>query len=127
MDRSGVLEGVCEQLVTAAGALLDRCEAALDGKASPGHCFFDPMHVEGTARVRWRAPASFASVTLPACRACRRAIREHRTPEAVVDSSGPRPMPYFAVPAERSVWAATGYGTLAPDLAARILRGELRG
>lgn len=107
--------------------LLDRCEAALDGKASPGHCFFDPRHVEGTARVRWRAPASFASVTLLACRTCRRTIREHRTPEAVVDSSGPRPMPYFAVPAERSVWAATGYGTLAPDLAARILRGELRG
>ncbi|GAA1458481.1 hypothetical protein NE857_19360 [Nocardiopsis exhalans] len=106
--------------------LLDQCEAALDGKASPGHCFFDPRHVEGTAHVRWRAPASFASVRLLACRTCRRAIREHRNPEAVTDSSGPRPMPYFAVPAERSVWAATGYGTLAPDLAARILRGELR-
>jgi hypothetical protein len=41
------------------------------------------------------------------------------------------PVPYFMVPADQSLWAATGYGTLPghsdAELVARVLRGEHRG
>lgn len=107
--------------------LLDMCEAALNGEISPAHCFFDPRHTGGKAFVRWRAPASFESVRVLACRECRQAIRRHRTPPAVLDSTGERPLPYYAVPPENSVWAATGYGTLASDLPGRVMRGDHRG
>lgn len=107
--------------------LLDHCEAALTGGSAPQHCFFDPRHPGDAGRVRWRVPATHRAVTVRACADCRRDVKGYRMPKAVLDTSGARPVPYYAVPAERSVWAATGYGTLAPDLAARILRGELRG
>lgn len=107
--------------------LLDMCDAALDGGIRPAHCFFDPRHTSGKAMVRWRAPASFDSVRVLACRECRKAIRAHRTPQPVLDSTGARPLPYYSVLPERSVWAATGYGTLVSDLPARIMRGEHRG
>ncbi|MEU4282384.1 hypothetical protein [Nocardiopsis dassonvillei] len=107
--------------------LLDMCDAALDGEIRPAHCFFDPRHVGGKAMVRWRAPASFDSVRVLACRECRKAVRAHRTPQSVLDSTGARPLPYYSVPPEDSVWAATGYGTLVSDLPARIMRGEHRG
>lgn len=107
--------------------LLDMCEAALNGEISPAHCFFDPRHTGGKAFVRWRAPASFESVKVLACRECRQAVRQHRTPPAVLDSTGERPLPYYAVPPENSVWAATGYGTLVSDLPGRIMRGDHRG
>ncbi|OOC54374.1 MULTISPECIES: hypothetical protein [Nocardiopsis] len=106
--------------------LLDMCEAALDGEISPVHCFFDPRHDGGKAPVRWRSPASFDSVRVMACRECRKAVRQHRTPPAVPDSTGGRPLPYYAVSPEHSVWAATGYGTLTPDLPARVVRGDHR-
>lgn len=107
--------------------LLDMCDAALDGEIRPAHCFFDPRHTSGKAMVRWRAPASFDSVRVLACRECRKAVRGLRTPSSVLDSTGGRPLPYYSVPPERSVWAATGYGTLVSDLPARIMRGEHRG
>lgn len=107
--------------------LLDMCDAALDGEIRPAHCFFDPRHTSGKAMVRWRAPASFDSVRVLACRECRRAVRGHRTPPSVLDSTGDRPLPYYAVPPERSVWAATGYGTLVSDLPGRVMRGGHRG
>ncbi|WP_433700772.1 hypothetical protein [Nocardiopsis sp. CA-288880] len=110
-----------------AHVLLDICDAALDGGPPPPHCFFDPRHHGGTAHVRWRAPASFDSVRVLACRACRKEVRAHRTPAAVPDSSGARPLPYYAVPPEESVWAATGYGTLGSDLPGRVMRGGHRG
>ncbi|MFD6949546.1 hypothetical protein A6A08_07625 [Nocardiopsis sp. TSRI0078] len=106
--------------------LLDMCEAALDGEIRPAHCFFDPRHDGGKAPVRWRSPASFDSVRVMACRECRKAVRKYHTPPSVLDSTGARPLPYYSVPPEHSVWAATGYGTLATDVPARVLRGEHR-
>ncbi|WP_017571576.1 hypothetical protein [Nocardiopsis halotolerans] len=106
--------------------LLDMCDAALNDEVSPLHCFFDPRHDSGKAPVRWRAPASFDSVRVMACRECRKTVRKYRTPPSVLDSTGARPLPYYTVPPEHSVWAATGYGTLTSDLPARIMRGEHR-
>lgn len=110
-----------------ARVLLDHCEAALSGDSTPRHCFFDPRHEGQTGKARWRAPASHRSVTVRACARCRRDLKEHRVPMTVLASSGRVAVPYYAVPARESVWAATGYGTLAPDLAARVLRGDDRG
>lgn len=110
-----------------ARVLLDHCEAALSGDSTPRHCFFDPRHEGETGKARWRAPALHRSVTVRACARCRRDLKEHRIPMTVLASNGLDAVPYYAVPAQESVWAATGYGTLAPDLAARVLRGEVRG
>ena len=110
-----------------ARVLLDHCEAALSGDPTPRHCFFDPRHEDETGKARWRAPASRRSVTVRACARCRRDLKEHRVPMVVLASNGSDTVPYYAVPARESVWAATGYGTLAPDLAARVLRGDARG
>ncbi|MEY9215272.1 hypothetical protein NI17_015685 [Thermobifida halotolerans] len=54
----------------------------------------------------------------------------HRAPEApaaealgaVLDDG--RRVPYYDLPPELSVWAATGYGALRDDLVARVLRGD---
>lgn len=107
--------------------LLDHCEAALTAGPSPRHCFFDPRHQGVTAPVSLRVPASPRATTVPACPDCRRDVRSHVPPRAVLDTSRDRPSPYYAVPAEHSVWAATGYGTTAPDLVERILGGGARG
>lgn len=109
-----------------ARVLLDHCEAALSGDCVPRHCFFDPRHEGDTGKARWRAPASHRSVTVRACARCRRDVKEHRVPMTVLASVGGDAVPYYAVPAQESVWAATGYGTLAPNLAARVLRGDAR-
>lgn len=106
--------------------LLDLCEAHLAGEAPPERCFFDPRHEGKVSVVRWRSPASFDSVRVRACQNCRKAVRSHRAPESVPDSTGPRTLPYYAVSAEESVWAATGYGAFADDLPERIARGEHR-
>lgn len=107
--------------------LLDHCEAALTAGPTPRHCFFDPRHQGVKAPVRLRVPASPRATTVPACPDCRRDVRAHVPPKAVLDSLRDRPTPYYAVPAEESAWAATGYGTLAPDLVERVLSGGARG
>ncbi|MEU3021003.1 hypothetical protein ABZ635_26885 [Nocardiopsis sp. NPDC007018] len=107
--------------------LLDHCEAALTGAAAPRHCFFDPRHRGQTRPVRLRVTASPRAVSVPACAECRADVRAHRVPASVPDSSQGQPVPYYSVPSERSVWAATGYGTLAPDLVNRVLGGGVRG
>lgn len=107
--------------------LLDHCEAALNGRPAPRHCFFDPRHRGETARTSLRVPASPRATSVQACADCRRDLRAHVPPRAVLDSSHGQPTPYYAVPAQHSVWAATGYGTLAPDLVQRVLGGGARG
>ncbi|PWV49402.1 hypothetical protein [Nocardiopsis sp. L17-MgMaSL7] len=107
--------------------LLDHCEAALTAGPSPRHCFFDPRHQGVKAPASLRVPASPRATTVPACPDCRRDVHAHVPPRAVLDSSYGLPSPYYAVPAEQSVWAATGYGTLAPDLVERVLSGGARG
>ena len=53
-------------------------------------------------------------------------MAERRAPEVLTDRVDGHDVPYFEVDADRSVWAATGYGALRDDLDARILRGDLR-
>ncbi|SEP10299.1 hypothetical protein [Actinacidiphila rubida] len=97
-------------------------------------CFFDPLHGRAARRLDWRPLGRTRALHVAACRACADAVRGHRAPEVLtdVDPAGRR-VPYFEVPAARSVWAATGYGAMAlpgrasrddPDaLVPRVLRG----
>lgn len=117
-----------------AGALvlLDLCDAHVDqavaARSTPRpvrHCFFDPLHGTRTSTTPWRGLGTRRRVTVWACGDCATALRKHRQPEAlpaVLDDG--RRVPYYDLPPERSVWAATGYGTLHDDLVARVLRGD---
>ncbi|MEO3768567.1 hypothetical protein [Streptomyces sp. B8F3] len=88
-------------------------------------CFFNPLHGRATHRTRWRPLGSRRQLSIAACDTCTKAIRERRAPEVLTDTTDGREVPYFEVPAESSVWAATGYGSLTRDaLAPRVARGD---
>ncbi|GAB2811852.1 hypothetical protein GCM10022221_06710 [Actinocorallia aurea] len=70
-------------------------------------CFFNPLHGDATAEVTWRRIGTRDSIKVRACQACAKAVRDHRTPEALLDTSGDRPLPYYA---GDSLWSRTGYG-----------------
>ncbi|PNE39835.1 hypothetical protein AOB60_36675 [Streptomyces noursei] len=127
----------------AAGTVLDRARGVPDlagvfalvaeGRAalSPAPatlplCFFHPLHGPATRRIPWRPLGRREQLRVAACDACLRAVRTRRAPEVLTDRLDDRPVPYFEVPAEKSLWAATGYGSLLSDssLAARVQRGD---
>ncbi|GAB3494681.1 hypothetical protein [Nocardiopsis coralliicola] len=127
-------DGIAD-LADAAGALvlIDLAEfdlqRAVSGRRSgkrPRHCYANPLHGTGTADRDWRALGSARSVRVPLCADCSRAVRNFAAPAALLVEHDGRDVPYYTVPAEQSVWSATGFGTLRSDLVARILRGDLR-
>ncbi|GGX14863.1 hypothetical protein [Streptomyces noursei] len=89
-------------------------------------CFFHPLHGPATRRIPWRPLGRREQLRVAACDACLRAVRTRRAPEVLTDRLDDRPVPYFEVPAEKSLWAATGYGSLlsGASLAARVQRGD---
>ncbi|GAA2075488.1 hypothetical protein GCM10009801_30160 [Streptomyces albiaxialis] len=88
-------------------------------------CFFDPLHGRATGWTRWRPLGHRESLRIAACEACAGALRARRAPEALTDTHEGRTVPYFEVPPARSLWSATGYGSLGDEpLAARVARGE---
>lgn len=108
---------------------LSLAEAATAGRRAPkrrAHCFFNPLHGTATRPTPWRAVGTRRGVTVPLCSACAAAVRDRRTPQALTVEHEGRRVPYYEVPAEESVWSATGYGALRGDLVQRILRGDLR-
>ncbi|MEV0529406.1 hypothetical protein AB0I66_38915 [Streptomyces sp. NPDC050439] len=95
-------------------------------------CFFNPLHGRADRRTRWRPLGRRDQLHVAVCEECGAAVRARRAPQVLTDE-GPegRQIPYFEVPAERSVWAATGYGSLlrgsegdGEGLAARVGRGD---
>ncbi|MDA0564206.1 hypothetical protein LG943_07685 [Streptomonospora sp. S1-112] len=109
--------------------LLAAAAAHDGGRKAPAprrHCFFNPLHATTTRPVTWRAVGTTRRIKVHACTDCAAAVRGHRAPTALpVRHDGER-VPYYEVPAEDSVWAATGYGNLSADLVQRVLRGDLR-
>ncbi|OKI13106.1 hypothetical protein A6A08_15885 [Nocardiopsis sp. TSRI0078] len=88
------------------------------------HCYANPLHGTDTRMTRWREFGGRGDVTVPLCAPCARAVRDRRRPTVLPARHRGREVPYYEVPAEESVWAATGYGTLREDLVDRILRGD---
>lgn len=91
-------------------------------------CFFHPLHGPAVRRIPWRPLGRREQLRVAACETCLRAVRTRRAPEVLTDRRDGRPVPYFEVPAEDSLWAATGYGSLlggaADSLAGRVQRGD---
>ncbi|MFI8536678.1 LPXTG cell wall anchor domain-containing protein [Streptomyces aquilus] len=125
-DARGVpdLAGVLALVAEGRGALTD----------TPGRplCFFNPLHGRADRRMTWRPMGRKDRVRVATCRDCSHALRAHRAPEVLTDGTvSAEPVPYFEVPGERSVWAATGYGSLLrggeDSLTARVARGDFTG
>ncbi|WP_306367921.1 hypothetical protein [Nocardiopsis sp. CC223A] len=107
--------------------LLDLAEDALAGLRGPRRpCYANPLHGNDTRQTQWREFGGLRTIRVPLCPECARAVRDRRRPTVLPAEHEGRSVPYYEVPAERSVWAATGYGTLTDDLVERILRGGHR-
>ncbi|MDA2812812.1 hypothetical protein O4J56_19360 [Nocardiopsis sp. RSe5-2] len=110
--------------------LLDKAEHALARAKAGGrgrerrHCYANPLHGTATADTDWRELGSDRTVRVPMCKACAKSVRTRMRPEPLLVEHEGRTVPYYDVPAEESVWSATGFGTLTDDLVARIQRGE---
>ncbi|MFB8767246.1 hypothetical protein VSQ78_05985 [Nocardiopsis alba] len=91
------------------------------------HCYANPLHGTGTTDTDWRQLGATRSVRVPLCGGCAKAVRARTRPAALQVEHEGRSVPYYEVPAEESVWAATGFGSLSDDLVERILRGERSG
>ncbi|MFF1652132.1 hypothetical protein [Streptomyces sp. NPDC058255] len=111
-------------------ALVAEGQDALSGTASPlPLCFFNPLHGRAVHRTTWRPLGRRERLNVAVCQQCADALRTRRAPEVLTDTTeDDRKVPYFEVPGERSVWAATGYGSLVRDaedgLAGRVARGD---
>ncbi|MBW1599549.1 hypothetical protein [Streptomyces sp. JJ38] len=88
-------------------------------------CFFHPLHGQALRTVAWRVTGSTRSLDVRVCQQCAWDISYRRPPEVLTEELGGRVVPYFQVPAEQSLWAATGFGSLIGGrLAERVLRGD---
>lgn len=109
--------------------LLDKAEDALARAGSGGrgrdrrHCYANPLHGTSTADTDWRELGSDRTVRVPLCKACAKSVRTRMRPDPLLVEHEGRTVPYYDVPAEESVWSATGFGTLTDDLVARVQRG----
>ncbi|MGI5427814.1 hypothetical protein [Streptomyces sp. CA-179760] len=101
-------------------ALVQEGEDALTGTADTAlpRCFFHPLHGRAALRTGWRPLGRRDRLDVAVCQGCADALRDRRAPEVLTDTDEDgRTVPYFELPAERSVWAATGYGSLKAPLA----------
>lgn len=88
-------------------------------------CFFDPLHGRGERRVDWRAVGSRDVLNVVLCADCDRLVQQRKPPQMLVDRYDGRSVPYTDVPAEHSLWSATGYGSFGDEpLAVRVQRGD---
>ncbi|MEY9930841.1 hypothetical protein ABH926_005488 [Catenulispora sp. GP43] len=127
-----------------------------EGKQSPhrrGRCFYNPMHGAAShagpdashkpkKRQRRNSPSGRPSgpgSMVPMCAECRQRAQANLPldilPAAVSVKTGRRSralveVPYFVVPHDRSIWSATGYGSLPgssdAELVRRVTYGEYR-
>lgn len=89
-------------------------------------CFFNPLHGDSARTAKWRPLGQRRGLKVPVCAECGSALASRRLPDTLPARSDGADIPYYEVSADRSVWAATGYGAFAGDLIERILRGEHR-
>ncbi|MFB6500680.1 MULTISPECIES: hypothetical protein [unclassified Streptomyces] len=129
-DAAGRVLDAARGLPDLAGVLALVAEGRSALAPAPGLplCFFDPRHGTAVRRTTWRPLGRRERVDVAVCEDCDRALRARRSPQVLAVRDRGRTVPYFEVPAARSLWAATGYGSLlsGPDdtLAARVGSGE---
>lgn len=81
-------------------------------------CFFNPLHGAATATARWQTAAGARDV--PTCADCRRLVRKNKEPDFLDLPVGDTVVHYVDADTEAEPWASTGYGSLDPDLLARV-------
>lgn len=98
-------------------ALAQEGRDALAGSLGLPLCFFDPRHGRAALRTGWRRLGRRERLDVAVCQECADALQARRAPEVLTDTDEDgRTVPYFELPAGRSMWAATGYGSLASPL-----------
>ncbi|MFH8500265.1 hypothetical protein [Streptomyces coeruleorubidus] len=98
-------------------ALVQEGRDALAGSPGLPLCFFNPLHGRAALRTGWRPLGRRDRLDVAVCQDCADALRDRRAPEVLTERAGDgRTVPYFELPAGRSVWSATGYGSLMPLL-----------
>ncbi|MFE6872178.1 hypothetical protein ACFVFS_37250 [Kitasatospora sp. NPDC057692] len=129
-DAAGRVLDAARGIPDLAGVLALTAEgrSALAAEPSLPLCFFDPRHGAAARRTVWRPLGRRERVDVAVCEDCAQALRARRAPQVLAVRDQGRTVPYFELPADRSLWAATGYGSLlsGPDdtLAARVGTGE---
>jgi hypothetical protein len=94
-------------------ALAQEGRDALTGSPGLPLCFFNPLHGRAALRTGWRPLGRRDRLDVAVCQECADALRNRRAPEVLPDTDEDgRRVPYFEVPAGRSAWAASGYGSL---------------
>ncbi|PNG16658.1 hypothetical protein [Streptomyces cahuitamycinicus] len=94
-------------------ALAQEGRDALTGSSGLPLCFFNPLHGRAALRTGWRPLGRRDRLDVAVCQECADALRDRRAPEVLTDTDEDgRTVPYFEVPARRSAWAASGYGSL---------------
>jgi hypothetical protein len=109
--RSGDVLDVVGAWVLARAGRREVAVAAGRARKPYGVCFFDPRHAQATQTAEWRY--GDAEVEVPVCSTCRRAVAAGRSPEALVVPHRGGLRPYYE---GDTVWAHTGFGSLAGDL-----------
>ncbi|MCK1796627.1 hypothetical protein MTQ01_11500 [Streptomyces sp. XM4193] len=88
-------------------------------------CFFDPLHGRAERRHLWRPIGRRDTLDIAACAHCLELLALRRSPRMLADHHDGTGVPYAEVPAEQSLWAATGYGSFGDEpLAVRVQRGD---
>ncbi|CAM5455059.1 hypothetical protein [Streptomyces coeruleorubidus] len=109
-------------------ALTQEGRDALAGSPGLPLCFFNPLHGRAALRTGWRPLGRRDRLDVAVCQDCADALRDRRAPEVLTDRAGDgRTVPYFELPAGRSVWSATGYGSLMQPLDGFNSRGAKTG
>ncbi|MFD5229929.1 hypothetical protein ACFWJ5_15615 [Streptomyces qaidamensis] len=94
-------------------ALAQEGRDALAGSPGLPLCFFNPLHGRAALRTGWRPLGRRDRLDVAVCQECADALQDRRAPEVLPDTDEDgRRVPYFEVPAGRSAWAASGYGSL---------------
>lgn len=88
------------------------------------HCYANPLHGTDTKVTPWREFGGRHGTKVPLCDQCAQAVRDRLRPTVLPDRHHGREIPYYEVPADESVWSATGFGTVRGDLVERVLRGD---
>ncbi|MFI1313846.1 hypothetical protein ACH4TS_27505 [Streptomyces albidoflavus] len=95
---------------------------------TPLTCFFNPFHgLATTGDAVWRMLGRRGRLTVAVCAECAADLAARRTPEPLTVRHEGRLVAYYEVPAEQSLWAATGHGSLTRGpLAPLVNRGDFR-
>jgi hypothetical protein len=127
---AGKVLDASEDLVDVVGAmvLLDKARREYDAAVAvaadrkldvvPELCAFNPLHGRSSGRPT-QVKADGATLTLPLCAQCRRALKRGEAPASLPGDDGP----YWH---GDDLWARTFFGNLDDDLAAAVSRGDHR-